>query len=125
MTNTELNKRAHELLGIRWHECIGFKSYDGEISFEQLCSCGYHTPHDLFFMQHIDAKNKDFTSPAGRIELLEIMETHPKGRLFFASLIYAGNYEGIDDDGYVPREYMTEPTALVEAIINFLEEKRK
>lgn len=36
------------------HKPIGFKSYDGDISFEQLCSCGYHTPHDINFLDHIE-----------------------------------------------------------------------
>jgi len=36
------------------HKPVGFKSYDGDISFEQLCSCGYHTPHDINFLNHIE-----------------------------------------------------------------------
>jgi hypothetical protein len=56
----------------------------------------------------------NFESDSGKIELLGMMEAHPKGKLFFAKLMYRGqNVEAIDDDGYISRHYITDTTGLL------------
>ena len=48
MTDREkLCKEFTELTGGHWHERVWFKSFDDGMSFEQVCSCGYHTAHDI------------------------------------------------------------------------------
>jgi len=37
----------------RLHGFWKFASYDGEISYELVCYCGFHTPHDLDFENHV------------------------------------------------------------------------
>jgi hypothetical protein len=69
----------------------------------------------------------DFFSPTGRIDLLRRMENHPNGKLFFAQLVYAGdNVEAIDDDGLIPRSYITDDNgALARVALEFLEGKHE
>jgi len=64
MTNTELNKKACELLNIHWHETQ--RQYVAS-DIKSVCKkCGAYGI--------INIRNPDFTSPAGRVELMEIME---------------------------------------------------
>jgi hypothetical protein len=67
---TDKNKRACELLGICWHEYT-YKAND----FLYECSCGFKisVPCEDVILEHVKSSNPDFTTPAGRIQLLEIM----------------------------------------------------
>lgn len=38
------------------HGFMKFQSYDKEVSFEQVCRCGFHTADDLLFMDHVDKR---------------------------------------------------------------------
>lgn len=53
-----------------------------------------------------------------RIKLIELMEARPDGQLFFATLVYGrdDNVEAVDDDGLIPREYVTQPGKLLDAV---------
>ena len=60
MTTEEKNRLLHEVLGLHWHEGIGMKSFDNEVSFDNLCSCGFHTPHDVRMYNHIIDENINY-----------------------------------------------------------------
>ena len=105
----DINEMLCELLGIKWHEAISRDNRHG-----WLCKCGQYDCYRI---------NPEFFSPAGRIHLLRRMENHPNGKLFFAQLVYAGdNVEAIDDDGLIPRSYITDDNgALARVALEFLE----
>jgi len=42
------------------HHFRRFESFDGDVSFEQVCRCGFHTYDDQLFMDHV-AKHKKAT----------------------------------------------------------------
>ncbi len=71
MTHDELSKNLAKGLGIHWHEGNGFKSFDGDISFEETCTCGYHTPHDVNMQKHIKESNPTFSCAC---EVLRVMK---------------------------------------------------
>jgi hypothetical protein len=109
-TNTDKARYVAERLGLCWHE---------ELDNDGYCLCGRY--HSQMIGVHM---NPTFLDPAGRIQLLELMEKYP---LFFAQLIYGTgkNVEAIDDDGYIPREYLKEESLLLDAAYRFLREKEK
>jgi hypothetical protein len=99
------NRELAKLLGLCWHE---YDHWDGRW---QVCRCGLKY---LYIDKPVDWTNPDFTTDSGKIELLGMMEAHPKGKLFFAKLMYRGqNVEAIDDDGYISRHYITDTTGLL------------
>lgn len=93
----DANKRFAELAGLCWHE---YENSRPKWLGDNCLKCGrlYRDERD---------NNPDFTDAR---EVIEVMENHPKGKLFFASLIYESNYEAIDDDGYIPRELVRDRT---------------
>lgn len=91
----DANKRFAELAGLCWHDFIESMQTD----YGYCRHCRKHR-------QEVES-NPDFTDAR---EVIEVMENHPKGKLFFASLIYESNYEAIDDDGYIPRELVRDRT---------------
>jgi len=114
MTTTELNKRACFLLGIHWHE----RESNTYHSFR--CSCGFESGDREYVDNHINNSNFDFTTPSGRIELLEILKR--KDLLDeFISLSQKTHWFEIDE--WIENFFIGEPTALVEAVIEFLEVK--
>ena len=96
---------------------------------KMLCELLGIEPVDVtcFYTGTISKKFPEFTSPAGRIDLLRRMENHPNGKLFFAQLIYAGvNVEAIDDDGLIQRSYILDDNgALARVALEFLEGKHE
>jgi hypothetical protein len=116
-----INKELAELLGLERHgEAIRWKDY------MPTCSCGKVFPRESSLEWHITHLTPDFTTDSGKIELLRLMEAHPKGKLFFAKLMYRGqNVEAIDDDGYISRHYITDTTGLLaQAAVEFLRRGR-
>ena len=63
----ELNKELCGLLGICWHREAITPSWDIE------CFCGYKTNKTRAFNCHTKKSNPDFTSEAGRVQLLKLM----------------------------------------------------
>jgi hypothetical protein len=120
MTNTDKARYVVERLGLCWHEPLlttsGMELLEWDKDrFVYICrKCGH---------QSYTAR-PTFLDPAGRIQLLELMEKYP---LFFAQLIYGTgkNVEAIDDDGYIPREYLKEEGLLLDAAYRFLKEKNQ
>jgi hypothetical protein len=92
----DINRELAGLLGLCWHK------WEYGLDYCIRCKTAIYTP------------NPDFESDSGKIELLGMMEAHPKGKLFFAKLMYRGqNVEAIDDDGYISRHYITDTTGLL------------
>lgn len=74
---------------------------------------------------HDNLSDHNFYTDAGAVRLLREMAKWEHGRLFFASLIYCPpNIEAQDDDGYIPREYITTPGLLADKLIEW-DERRK
>ena len=70
MTDAEklaLSKRACELLGIEWHELVNHVP-DGIIGDAGKCICG-----KIHFLSTLKKVNPDFTTDAGKVELLRLM----------------------------------------------------
>ena len=40
------------------HEFIKWQSFDGEISYEAVCRCGFHSADDDLFMAHCEKKKE-------------------------------------------------------------------
>ena len=91
------NQRFCELAGICWHE-LEFRRITGEV--KHICTkCWEILP---FF------PNPDFAAEPWRV--LEVMEKHPEGNLFFSWLMYGESGDAIDDDGIIEREYIKDRT---------------
>jgi hypothetical protein len=117
MTDREkLCREFTELTGGRWHERVWFKSFDDGMSFEQVCSCGYHTAHDISMLKHIEVHNPTYTNPAD--VLAAIPEEHKD--VFFDTI-------GIDDAHhcYIRIDHIIEPDKLLLAAVEWMKEKRK
>lgn len=79
----QLNKELHDLLGLEWHE---WHPQDCRI-FQ--CSCGKIFTCRSAWVKHTDdIKNHDFTSDAGRIELLRIIE----GKEWYVDFLYRDDF---------------------------------
>jgi len=128
MTTTELNKRACSLLDIHWHNV---EIIDGSY----VCkTCGVVANNCLTACSQY---NPDFTTPSGRIELLEIMKEKDEEEytVFIMRLVakyFSPNQRsvgGLAVQGYCVLMLNTyllgNPTALVEAVIKFLGEGKK
>lgn len=98
---------------VHWHE------WDQKINFR--CTCGVSCGN---FYEHCKANNPTFSHPE---EVLEVMNKLPKGKLFYAVLMYGDkpNVEAIDDTGYIDRDLITEPYALFWAAFEWLKEKEE
>ena len=118
---TNLNRHFAKLCGIPWHSHVSQKMMD-DLNYS-TCSCGNSFPSVASLYSHIKRKNPNFISDP-RLVLRE-MDKHPKGKLFYAKLIYMGDdVEAIDDDGLISRHYLTDQTGmLVKAAIEFLEKE--
>jgi hypothetical protein len=93
MTEREqICKEFTEFNGGHWHE----------IAFPE---CGINNP------TYPDAKS-----------ILEVMDTRDDGEIFYANLIYSGNIEANDDDGYIPRFYILDSDKLLIAAWNWCRE---
>ena len=117
MTDTELNKRLCEKLGIEWHEDTSETS-----SFFKFfkCSCGKHNFRSVEEIKiHIQKSNPDFTVNAKT--LIEAIKGKEYEGLFFAQLMYGNNanVEGIDDDGLIDRDYILNPRLLCERFLEW------
>ena len=66
----ELNKELCGLLGVCWHETRGDAL--GRIG-DNRCSCGKEFLMHSELRSHIKESNPDFTSEAGRVQLLKLM----------------------------------------------------
>ena len=128
----ELNKRLCGLLGIPWHEVKNYEMIrDHRVISPPICSCGAIFFSDISLEMHIKSDNPDFTSGAGKVQLMREMEKHQDGKLFFAGLIYSGDHiEAIDDDGLISRDYLTDDTSkearerLAKAAVEFLKGRK-
>ena len=116
----QLSKKFARLARIPWHEIVGIYPCDEDGS-RFTCFCGVELS-ERSIESHIKELNPDFTDAR---EVLAVMEKHPQGKLFFASLIYKENYEAIDDDGNIPRHYVTDHTGLMlKAVVEWMEVRR-
>lgn len=108
---TNKNKLFCELLGIHWHEWE-----DNNGLYCHGCS--------TYFLDAENPNNPDFTTPAGIVKLLGIMEEHPKAKLFFAWLAWGDvpYLECLETDD-IDRTYITVPGKLLDAATEFLEGK--
>jgi hypothetical protein len=107
------NKRFAELCGIFWHE----PKTQRNINLGWKCSCGEHNCRFV---------NPDYISDP-RLVLREMKKQPMDTRhLFYAKLIYRGNeVDAIDDDGTIPRLYMTDTTGLLlDKAIAFMERRK-
>ena len=66
----ELNKELCGLLGICWHEVTTTPCSYG---YMHRCSCGVLAPDGNVFIDPEKHSNPDFTSEAGRVQLLKLM----------------------------------------------------
>jgi len=57
------NRELHELLGLHWHERIT----------SRLCNCGFIPTGFEIIESHISYNNPDYTSDAGKVQLLREM----------------------------------------------------
>lgn len=115
MTNTERDKAIWEGLGECWHVL------DDDLASSNFGSC-LKCKAELLEYALLGEENPDFSSDSGKVMLLREMEKLPNGKLFFAKLIYSSlNVEAIDDDGYIPRELITDETGkLADAVYEWL-----
>lgn len=123
MTKDDKNKRMARLFGIEWHEILS-QIVPGGVVY--ICTC--HKSVSMMrdeVENHCKKENPDFTSDPGKVRLLREMEKHPQGKLFFATLLYDGDYiEPNDDDGCITRDYITDTTGkLMDACLEFMEER--
>jgi len=43
------------------HETVSWESFDGGLSYEPVCRCGFHSAHDIVFLEHCRNNNlKDY-----------------------------------------------------------------
>jgi hypothetical protein len=107
------NKRFAELCGVKWHE----PTVHDNRRVGELCICGRY---------RCDEPNPDYISDP-RLVLREMNKQPMDTRhLFYAKLIYQGNeVDATDDDGTIPRLYMTDTTGLLlDKALEFLKERK-
>ena len=115
-TDAEKDRKICERLGICWHQPY---RPDAETYGPWKCKkCGIIIDDEDLL--------KDWSINFSRdpLRLLAEMEKHPKGKLFFAYLMYGeDNVDAIDDDGLIQRRYLTVPGALRDAVLDWMERK--
>lgn len=121
-TVEQMNREVCRWLGIPMAEIeyVSFSTHHGWEDPEFVCSgCGGKWKQLERPTDHICPKDPDFSQGAGIIRLLEEMEQHKDGKLFFAKLTFPngpGKVEAINDDGYISRDYITTPGKLLQAV---------
>ena len=115
MTDEELNKRLHEIMGLCWHEkvqdCI---VSNNRVVQGEKCSCG----HSVFWTMpdfHYNA-NIDFLTWEGFGILWKFIQEHPRrGEML-------KKWEREDDSGtmYI-EEWIIDPSSLAEIVVEFFE----
>lgn len=101
----DLNKEFAELNNIHWHDV------DCKIL---RCKCGVKG-------QSANPKYTDVKS------IMEVMDKRKDGKLFYAVLMYGDNpnVEAIDDDGYIDRDYILNPSKFLIQAIEFCRKHKK
>ena len=80
-----------EALGGKWHSHISQKFMDEDNYFG--CSCGNFFPSFVAIKQHIGRKNPDFTSDAGKVQLLRELSKREDWHEFICYMIPVKNYD--------------------------------
>ena len=83
----QLNKELHELLKLEWHEVTTIGKAMYACSRMHHCSCGKNFFPDEID-DHLENNSHDFTSDAGRIELLRIIE----GKEWYVDFLYRDDF---------------------------------
>lgn len=117
MTDLDLNKRLHEIMGMCFHEQIQNCIVDyGRVIQPAKCSCG-HT--SLLSTQACSTKNIDFLTWEGFGVLWEWLQ---KQELWWT---FCNKYGDVcNQDKYMKIELIN-PRALAEAVVKFFGEEKK
>jgi len=78
----EKNRELAELLGLCWHERIT----------SRLCNCGFIPTGFEIIENHISYNNPDYTSDAGKVQLLREMEKREDWLNFLNKVGLGGGY---------------------------------
>ena len=102
MTHDQLAKEFHILNGKHWHTDDN----------------GYS---DEFIRENGLNRNPTYSTAES---VLKVMDKRKDSKYFYAVLMYGDhpNVEEIDDDGYIDRDYITEPDKLLTAVVEWCRE---
>ena len=78
------NQELCRLLGLPWHEHVSQKFMD-DLNYS-TCSCGNSFPSIVSLYNHLKHKNPDYTSDAGKVQLLREMRKRKDWVMFIGKI---------------------------------------
>lgn len=115
MSTDEKNRYVCEKLEICWHEM------EGNIYHPYLCSCKeeYGSYEDL--LNHINESRPNFKTDSGAVQLLREMEKREDWHDFNARVIGSIEFPL----NFIDSRYITTPGKLLDAVVEWFQEKEK